>query len=807
MKKVILLICLAFCFTIQPSFAQKKKKKNGKTETPAPPKPKAKKGKKISDFIKKDAKTSDGIFKSHIQGAKLYFEIPNNQLEKEFLVVSRIAKTPGIQYGGTKVHTAVVRWQKKYDKILLRSVSYQNVANDSMPIYQAVKNSNFEPIIKSFDIKAYNNDSSNVLIDVTSLYVGDVHPFSIPSFFRKFYQIKRLDKTRSFLDYAKSYPTNVEVKALLTFSSGKPPQQATTQTISLVMHHSMILLPEEPMKPRYFDNRMGYFSVGMSEFGETHQVDKKRYITKWRLEPKNEDIEKFKNGELVEPKKPIVYYLDPATPMKWRPALRAGVEDWNQAFEQAGFKNAIKCLDPPTKEEDPDWHPEDARYSVIRYFASPIQNAYGPHVHDPRTGEILESDIGWFHNVMNLLRNWYFVQTAAVDPRAEKLPLPDDLMADLIQFVATHEVGHTLGLQHNMKASHAYPVDSLRSKTFTAKYGTAPSIMDYARFNYVAQPGDGAALYPKIGNYDRFAIEWGYKPILDAANQDEEKPTLNTWLKAQEKDSTIRFGRQQFRILDPYAQTEDLGDDAIKATTYGVKNLERICNKLLSATEKEGENYDLLQEMYASILGQWYREMAHVANYVGGVDRIELAFGQEGDVFTMIPKAKQKAAIKFIGDTGFDNPPAAFLNQDILRKFEATGTPQRIMNLQARLLAVMLSSSKLLRIAENEQLNPNDRNAYKLSEAMSDIKNTVWSDLKSSRVNVDIYKRNLQRQYVEYLAAKLKTRNDLRPACRSQLVLIQKELRTAIPRAVDNYTRSHLQDMYAVIEDYLNPKG
>ncbi|MBP7498138.1 MAG: zinc-dependent metalloprotease [Bacteroidales bacterium] len=797
MKRFIIII-ISLTLLSNYSYPQLFKKKQIKQ-----PEKKAETTKKISDFITKEAKTSKGIFIVHTVKGKLYFEIPKKEFGKEFLIVTRIAQTPGIGYGGENTNNQVVRWEMQYDKLLLRSVSYQNTASDTMPIYKAVKNSNFEPIIKSFDILAYSSDSLNILIEVTSLYLEDVFPFNLPDYYRKSLEVKAIDKSRCFLDLAKAYPQNVEIKALLTYVASRPNQLAETQSISIKIHHSMILLPEVPMKSRYFDSRIGYFALYQTNYGDKHQVENNKYIVRWRLEPKPEDMDKFLRGELVEPAKPIVYYIDPATPVKWRAALKKGIEDWQPAFEAAGFKNAIIAKDSPSLKEDPDWNPEDARYSVIRYFASPVMNAYGPNVHDPRSGEILESDIGWYHNVLNLLRNWYFIQAAGSDKKAQKLPLSDSLMCELVRYVCAHEVGHTLGLRHNMKASHFYPTDSLRSKTFTKKYGTTPSIMDYARFNYVAQPGDDAYMLPIISEYDKLSIKWGYKPIPSAKTPEDEKPVLNNWLKVQETTPMLRFGFEG-RNLDPYAQSEDLGDDAIKATSYGVKNLERIMGLLVQATEKKGEDFDLLKEMYYTLVGQWRMEMAHVANYVGGIEVVEKVAGQEGRVYDMIPAQKQKEAIKFIADNAF-NAPAFLLNQDIVRKFEPTGSADRIIQAQQRLLQILMDDNKLLRIYENEILNP--ANFYKLSEVFNDLYLSVWSSLNNKNIIIDPYKRALQQEYIRLLEAKLKNQNALRTLARLQLSELKTKINSSLSKASDIYTKAHLNDCVMEIERILNPKN
>jgi hypothetical protein len=785
--------------------------------------------------ITKDAKSKKGIFTVHQVKDKYYYEVPKSEMGKEYLWVTQIAKTTvGVGYGGQSLGNRVVRWELgENNRVYLRNINYSVIADPKTPISEAVRASNNDTILMAFPVAAWGPNNESAVIDVSRLFTTDIQEFSA----RQRLSATALDATRSFIERISPYPQNIEAEATHTYTriaspagaggggpggapaaGGMNPGSATVQ-----LHYSMVKLPEKPMMPRLFDERVGYFSRSMTDYGrEDHKAVTRTFITRWRLEKKDP------NAELSEPVKPIVYWIDAATPTKWIPYMKRGVEKWQKAFEAAGFKNAIIAKMAPTRQQDPDFSPEDARYSVIRWLPSTIENASGPHIHDPRTGEILESDIQFYHNVMNLTKAWYFVQVGHLDKRAQKIPFPDDLMGTLIEYVAAHEVGHTLGFQHNMKASSMYPAEKVRDREWIKKMGHTATMMDYSRFNYVAQPEDNidvADLVPGIGPYDVWATMWGYKPIPNAKTPDEELSTLDGWARQQDTTPWLRFSTDGSAGSDPGELTEAVGDaDAVRSSTNGLLNLKRIAKLLVPATTNEkGMPYDELTEMYPRMLGQWTLEMNHVAAIVGGFDSQQKHIGQNGVRFTLIPKARQVEAVKFLGENAFATPTWA-IDKEILRRIEPIGALNRIRNSQTSVLNNLLSSARFARLVEQQALDGTA--AYAPDEFLADVRSSVFSELSGPKVSVDAYRRNLHRSYLDIANTKLNaapaalpqglpasfaamfvSSGDERAYYRAELRALNASVTAAIPRAADRATRIHLEGVRDQIGKILNPEG
>jgi hypothetical protein len=829
MKKAFTLItCL--CAVSFFSFAQSAKAPATPPVKPADSsavKKPASKAKSYEQVITKEAKSKKGLFTTHQVGDKYYFEIPKKHLGKDMLLVSQIAKLPsgiggGYVNAGTSSREQLIVWEKFQEKILIKVKSYASVAADSLPISLSVKANNYEPTLYMFDIETYSKDSSHVVIDVTKFYSSDIPAMSgLDASLREAHKVRNLDPSRSFIRSVKSFPLNIEVLQDFTFNASKPSVTPYTETLSMQMNQSMILLPEKPMKPRLFDQRVGYFTQKQYDYSsEELKSDQKTYIQRWRLEPK--DMAAYKRGELVEPIKPIVYYLDPATPMKLRKHMKKGVENWQKAFEVAGFKNAIICKDPPTAAEDPDFSPEDIRYSVIRYVASTTRNATGPSVSDPRSGEIIESDIIWYHNHLRSYRNRFLLETGASNPNARTLDTREEDIGEMMEMVISHEVGHALGFPHNMGASGSYEVENYRKADFTNKEGISASIMDYARFNYIAQPGDlGVRYIRQMGPYDNYAVNWGYRVLPDASTPESEVSTLDKWIEAKAGDPRFRFGNQGTNF-DPSSQTEDIGNDPIRASTYAVKNLKYVAKNLADWTSKKTNDYEDLIELNDELLGSWSRYVGHVTTMVGGVYEQYTKPNQNISSYNPVPKASQQAAVNWLITNVFTNVDW-LINKEVVTHHMA-GYTDRIRSLQVSPLNRMLSLETFARLDNSGLTTPNN---YKTIELFQDLRGGIWTELAAGK-NIDQYRRNLQKAYIERLKALMTdqapappaaasqygparetypvAQSDVRSIVRGELKALQASLAIAKGKYADKEVRYHLDDCLERVGLILNPR-
>lgn len=806
-----------------------RKKKKAQTEVKAAPVKQNINGlKPYAQVITPKAKSSFGFLTVHKVDNNYFFEIPDSMLNRDILIVNRISKAPTsrqksrVGYPGDILGSKVIRFENKDNKrILVREYSYRERSENKDGMFQSVRNSNTQPIVANFGIETIKKDSltRNYVINV-SVFLQKENPlFSFDADSKEYIGLLNMVGEGTYIDTLKAFPKNIEISTTVTYQSKKGMSnvgflETGSPRIPLTyeLNSSMVLLPEVPMKARLFDPRVGYFTVGYTDFDSNPQgIEYKKLITRWRLEPKDEAA--YLRGELVEPKKPIIIYIDPATPKKWVPYLIQGVNDWQVAFEKAGFKNAIYALEAPT--DDPSWSLEDARHSAIVYKPSDIPNASGPHINDPRTGEILETHINWYHNVMSLLRDWYMIQAGTIDEAARKMQLDDELMGQLIRFVSSHEVGHTLGLRHNFGSSHTVPVEKLRDKAWVEANGHTPSIMDYARFNYVAQPEDGitrAGIFPRIGIYDKWSIEWGYRWLPQFQTPEDEVAFSNqSIIEKLKTDVRYTFGTES-DPNDPRNQSEDLGDDSMLASLYGIKNLKRIVPQILTWSYEPNKSYAGAGEIYSGVVSQFNRYLGHVTKNVAGIYSNSITVEQTDEIAReFVPANIQKRAIAFLNEQLFTTPEW-LIDRQLMEKAKILPV-NVICSLQSGVLARLINKNTLDKMSENEILN--GKKAYTSAQMFNDLKKVIWSNLGQS----DIYKRNMQKAYVENLINLLdkkgnadKNASGKRPAyseapaiAHGQLTEL-KRLATSAASVTSGTVKGHYQNLITLIDNALSNK-